>query len=176
MLPALFDFRPGEVVASLGCGGGAWEIGWMFRTPDLTCYLVDTDPELLNQEEVAAGIRYWERQYQSRPEARFIPVTGTAQTVPLDAQSVDKVLILNALHEFDFPDKMLAEVRRILRPGGVLFIEEEEARFPGERHEGCGRLLFSFPGLQQKVTGLGFTAGPAYVSGDRAQILIFYPD
>lgn len=169
------DFGPGDVVVSLGCGGGAWEIGWMYRKDSLACYLVDIDAGLLNEAEVAAGIGYWERQGNGPALARFIPVIGTEHGVPLSDGYADKVLILNALHEFDFPDDMLSEARRLLKPGGCLYIQEEESRFPGEKHEGCGRELFSLPDLIQKVRAKGFSGDLISRTPDsRACLLTFY--
>jgi ubiquinone/menaquinone biosynthesis C-methylase UbiE len=45
-------------------------------------------------------------------------IRGTAEVLPLPAASVDRVFCVNAIHHF--PDKraFLADVRRVLRPGG----------------------------------------------------------
>ncbi|GAA3892171.1 class I SAM-dependent methyltransferase [Saccharothrix violaceirubra] len=44
---------------------------------------------------------------------------GTAERIPLPAATVDAVLVGQAFHWFD-PDRALAEIARVLRPGGVL--------------------------------------------------------
>jgi SAM-dependent methyltransferase len=46
---------------------------------------------------------------------------GTAESLPLDDASVDAVTVAQAFHWFD-PPKALAEIRRVLRPGGHLFL------------------------------------------------------
>lgn len=46
-------------------------------------------------------------------------LAGTAEQVPLPDADVDAVLVGQAWHWFD-EDRALAEVRRVLRPGGVL--------------------------------------------------------
>lgn len=44
---------------------------------------------------------------------------GTAEQIPLPADSVDAVLVAQAWHWFD-PERAVAEVARVLRPGGRL--------------------------------------------------------
>jgi SAM-dependent methyltransferase len=46
-------------------------------------------------------------------------LAGTAESVPLDAGSVDAVTVGQAFHWFD-GDAALAEIARVLRPGGLL--------------------------------------------------------
>ncbi|GAB2563893.1 class I SAM-dependent methyltransferase [Nocardia heshunensis] len=53
---------------------------------------------------------------------RFPEVTalaGTAESIPLPTDSVDAVLVGQALHWFDLP-RAFPEIARVLRPGGVL--------------------------------------------------------
>src|SRR4051794_2676474 len=49
------------------------------------------------------------------PEAR--PLVGTAEAVPLDDASVDAIAIAEAFHWFE-PEAAVAEMARVLRPGG----------------------------------------------------------
>lgn len=51
-------------------------------------------------------------------------VRGRAEHLPLRHRSVDAVLMTDALHHF--PDQLgaLAEAHRVLRPGGILLLEE----------------------------------------------------
>ena len=51
-----------------------------------------------------------------------VPVAnGTAESLPLDDNSVDAVTVAQAFHWFD-PQPALAEIARVLRPGGVLMM------------------------------------------------------
>jgi ubiquinone/menaquinone biosynthesis C-methylase UbiE len=51
-------------------------------------------------------------------------VRGDATRLPLASESVDAAVISDALHHIGDPDATLAEVERILRPGGVVIVRE----------------------------------------------------
>lgn len=51
-----------------------------------------------------------------------IDIYCTATQIPLDANSVDAVLSTEVMHDMAEPDDMLAEVKRILRPGGNVIL------------------------------------------------------
>lgn len=51
-------------------------------------------------------------------------VQGSATDLPLATESVDAVLIVDALHHFPDHDRCLAEIARVLKPGGVLVVRE----------------------------------------------------
>ena len=148
--------QPGETVASLGVGGGVWEVGMGALVPGLTLYLVELSPELLNDEELAAAVLFWEKQTGRLVESRFVPVIGTETSTNLPGNFFDKILLLNSFHEFTQPEAMLAECRRVLKPGGLMFVEEQFARRPGELHEGCGRRLFGEDELALLFSENGF--------------------
>ena len=49
-----------------------------------------------------------------------------AESLPLDAASVDRVVLGNVFHELDDPPRALAEARRVLAPGGRLVVLDWE--------------------------------------------------
>jgi ubiquinone/menaquinone biosynthesis C-methylase UbiE len=49
---------------------------------------------------------------------------GDATRLPLASESVDAAVISDALHHIGDPDATLAEVERVLRPGGVIVVRE----------------------------------------------------
>lgn len=148
--------QPGETLASLGVGGGFWEVGLGALVPGLTVYLVELSAELLNEAELAGAVAFWEKQTGQPVQSRFVPVIGTATDPSLPTGFFDKILMLNSLHEFTYPEAMLAACRRALKPTGRVFVEETLARFDGEVHEGCGRQLFSENELIALLARCGF--------------------
>ncbi|MCD6022484.1 MAG: methyltransferase type 11, partial [Actinomycetia bacterium] len=65
-------------------------------------------------------------------------IVATAESMPLDDGAVDAVVVGNAFHHFD-REAAMAEIRRILRPGGALSLfwawpaDEGQLRIPGMR-------------------------------------------
>lgn len=50
--------------------------------------------------------------------------------IPLDNNSVDLVTSFMAIHHFDDPSFEISEIRRVLKPGGHLFIREHDVNTP----------------------------------------------
>jgi ubiquinone/menaquinone biosynthesis C-methylase UbiE len=53
-------------------------------------------------------------------------VEGRADSIPLDAYSVDVVVSFETLEHHDMHEEMYAEIKRVLRPGGLLIISTPE--------------------------------------------------
>ncbi len=96
---------PGRRVLDLAAGTGK-----------LTRLLVPTGAEVVAVEPVA-GMR--DQLVAREPEVEVHD--GTAEALPLADDSVDAITVAQAFHWFDAP-VALAEMRRVLRPGGHLFL------------------------------------------------------
>ncbi len=138
-----YQFKSQEVIASIGAGGGLWEIGFASHHEYLIFYIQDIDEGLCNQEELNEGLAYFERQLGKKLTSTFIPVIGTAQHTHLPTNTFDKILLINTLHEFEYPSEMLGDIWDKLKQEGTLFIEEQLASYEGEIHEGCNKPLFT---------------------------------
>lgn len=152
----VYNFQKGDVIASLGAGGGVWEIGFATFHEDLTFYLQDINGNVLNQADIDYAIEYYTRVSGKPNGNKFIPVLGSELKTNLPTNTFDKVLVINSFHEFDHPEVMLAEVRRILKTKGKLYIEETLAREHGQLHEGCNRPLYTEQALVDFLGTQGF--------------------
>ena len=56
------------------------------------------------------------------PPERVVLCLGSFYDVRLDGDSLDFVLLAQALHHADRPDVLLGEIERVLRPGGTLYV------------------------------------------------------
>jgi len=56
--------------------------------------------------------------------AQLLSVQGDATQLPLDERSVDVVVAVTVLGEVPSPERTIAEVCRVLRPGGVFSVSE----------------------------------------------------
>jgi ubiquinone/menaquinone biosynthesis C-methylase UbiE len=109
LLPALLD--PSLVVGDLGCGSG--RIAAALAPYAQSVVAVDSSPEML---DVA----------RSRLAAfdNVTMVEGRVEDLPLESASLDLALVVHVLHHVTDPAVALAEVARVLRPGGRAVIAD----------------------------------------------------
>lgn len=112
---ALREVAPwaGRDVLDLGCGSGFWLPGYARTAASVVG--VEPDPTLL------------ERARARHPLVRVEP--GSAEHIPLPDASVD---VVHARFAYFYPpgvDAGLAEVRRVLRPGGTLVVIDNDHRW-----------------------------------------------
>jgi SAM-dependent methyltransferase len=109
----LTDCR-GKDVVEIGCGSGYG--AWLISSLGPRSYVgFDVMPE-----QIAVAER------RSLPNARFF-VGDAARITALDDACADFVVIFGILHHVEAWPQAVAECRRLLRPGGVLLVEEPDA-------------------------------------------------
>ena len=111
-------------IVDLGCGPGLYLRDLSERHQDSRLYGFDVTPAMI---EHARGLRY----RGSSPTLAVHDVEK--EPLPLGAGSVDLVSMTGVLHVLDDPFAVLAEVQRVLRPGGV-FLLDDWVRMPLARY------------------------------------------
>ena len=109
LLPALLD--PEVVVGDLGCGSG--RIAATIAPYAHTIVAVDSSPEML---EVARA------RLAGFANVEIVP--GRIEELPLEPGSLDLALVVHLLHHVADPSAALAEVARVLRPGGRVVVAD----------------------------------------------------
>lgn len=111
--------RKGMKVLEVGCGSGAYTT-YVARAvgPEGTVYALDIQPGMLEQL----------KKKLARPENADIrnvrPVEASAYDIPLEDGSLDLAYTIAVLQEIPDRVKALAEIRRVLKPGGIMAVTE----------------------------------------------------
>jgi ubiquinone/menaquinone biosynthesis C-methylase UbiE len=149
---AALELRPGMAVADLGAGTGlftrliAEKVG-----PTGKVYAVDIARPFL--EHIAADAR-------ERGQTQVVTVLCDQDSTKLPAESVDLVFLSDVYHHVEKPEKVLASIRRALRPGGRLVVVEFD-RVEGRssafvlKHVRASQAVF-----RQEIEEAGFSAIP----------------
>ncbi|MDG4832977.1 methyltransferase domain-containing protein [Solwaraspora sp. WMMD1047] len=115
LLTAL-DLHPGHVVLDVGCGPGI-DLAAMAATVGTGGAVIgiDHDPAMLEQAR---------HRTAAHPHVTVRP--GDAHALPLDDASVDRARTDRVLQHLADPRRALAELRRVVRPGGLVALAEPD--------------------------------------------------
>ena len=111
------SLKPGDRVADIGCGTGVYtmalarEVGAMGQV-----YAVDVHREALH---TLAGA------LDKRGIINVEMIWADAEKgIPIDAYSLDALVLSNVLFQFDSIDKVLSQISRLVKPEGQLLVVE----------------------------------------------------
>ena len=129
-----------EIGASVGWNGFALQHRW----PDATVSAIEPEAAAIS---VAAEI--------SVADATRRPtfLQGYAEKLPFPDASLDIVTCLTVIEHVESPAGAIAEMARVLRPGGMLFLEAPNYRWPREPHLG----VWCVPELGKRSVALAAT-------------------
>ena len=123
--------NPPVIRDELGLLDGLVDLASHPRVIELGCGAAQLSRRLLERFEGAGvtALEVDERQHAKNlasPQARLTFVAAGAQAIPFEAGRFDLALMLKSLHHvpLDLLDQALAEVHRVLRPGGLLYVSE----------------------------------------------------
>lgn len=124
----LAEYRP-RVLS--GARGRVLEVG---IGSGLNLWLYLNDVECLLGLDPSAKLLKMARKAQTHSKVPVTLMNGAAESIPLSDASIDTVVMTWALCSIADPVRALAEIRRVLRPGGaLLFVEHGLAPEPTVR-------------------------------------------
>jgi ubiquinone/menaquinone biosynthesis C-methylase UbiE len=127
--------KPGDVVLDFGCGPGAYTLaaaellGGTGRV-----YAADVHPLALRMVERKAARRH----------LRNVTTLCTDCSIGVEDEAVDVVLLYDVLHDAATPDRVLEELHRLLKRGGILSVSDHHMSGEDIMQKIATRGLFDF--------------------------------
>lgn len=134
----------GAAVMDIGCGGGAYTRGWSGLGAARVVGVDSSGPLLESALEDHGGM----------PGIEFRP--GTAAHTALPAGTADVVFERALIHHIDDLAPVIAEARRLLRPGGAYLVQDrtpDDVALPGAPDHPRGYFFEVFPHLLEVENG-----------------------
>lgn len=144
-----FGVMPVRDIVDLGTADGRMLDTLHQKYRDANCIGIEYSSEL---------VRYAKERF---PHLKIIQ--GDIQSIPLADESSDVVIAAAVIEHLDSPSKMMREVRRILREGGILILTspdpfwERLAAFTGQIEKGKHHSVMDLAALMDLAQGAGFT-------------------
>ena len=113
-----------DILADIGAGSGYHSFRMAPLAKNGVVYAVDIQSEML------AAIN---RRIELNKIKNIKTILGNEKSIQLPNNSVDKILMVDVYHEFNFPREMIRSIKNTLKPNGKLFLVEyrdEDPRVP----------------------------------------------
>jgi protein-L-isoaspartate O-methyltransferase len=118
------NIKPNDTIADIGAGSGYHAFRMASLAKKGLVYAVDIQREMLMTIE---------KTKESKKLRNIETILGSDKSISLPKDSVDKILMVDVYHEFNFPMEMIASIKNALKPNGQLFLIEyrgEDSKVP----------------------------------------------
>ena len=156
-----YHFKSGQTIASIGAQCGHWEAAYAATTDSATFYLEDIDSSKFKKEQIEFVWNYYASLRGKPMTSNYKMILGDEKSTSLPENLFDKILIINSFHEFTFVTEMLADIKKKLKPGGILYIDEALPKRPGQLHGICNHPMLT----NEETIGMLAKHGFEYVNG-----------
>jgi SAM-dependent methyltransferase len=159
-----FPVGPGNRLLDLGCGAGRHAFEAYRRGADVVAFDADHG-ELCQVSTMTVAMA---EAGEAPPGARARSVRGDATAMPFGDGAFDRVIAAEVLEHIPLDQRALAEIARVLRPGGMLAVtvpawlpERICWRLSDAYHNTPGGhvRIYTRPELEAKLRAAGFEAG-----------------
>lgn len=114
------DLKPTFVAVDLGCGSGFFTVPLSQRVQKV--YAIDVQEKMLE---------FLRKKIRKLKITNVEPLLSKSNEIPLGDESVDFLVSINTLHEFDDKETMIEEMKRVLRRGGIVLIVDFKKKDTG---------------------------------------------
>ena len=108
-------------VADVGAGSGFYTFRIAEKVPEGKVYAVDIQKEALD---------YINNKAKDQKVDNIVTILGSEKSPNLPENTLDLVLMVDVYHELAFPEEMLQNIRRSLKPSGKLLLIEYRGEDP----------------------------------------------
>jgi SAM-dependent methyltransferase len=115
------NIKGSDKIADIGAGSGYHVFKMAPLAKNGKIYAVDIQPQML--KAITTNPLY-------KKHNNITTVLGTEQSVNLPDNSIDKILMVDVYHEFNFPYEMVISMKRALKPNGKIFLIEYRGEDP----------------------------------------------
>jgi 2-polyprenyl-3-methyl-5-hydroxy-6-metoxy-1,4-benzoquinol methylase len=144
------DARPGEAILDVGCGDGTYDA--LISRKGARVLGIDIHPRWLP----------FARRYQRSKHCEFAFMN--AEEMELPERSFDKVLSLCVVEHFDHDETVLANISRVLKPGGRFVFSADSLSNPGissrervhHRQRYAVNTFYTTENISEKLAKAGF--------------------
>jgi SAM-dependent methyltransferase len=112
---------PEDTIADIGAGSGYHVFRMAPVAKNGLVYAVDIQVEMLKAIQKTKKLK---------KVANVETVLGNEKSINLPKHSIDKILMVDVYHEFNFPAEMIASIKKALKPNGRLFLIEYRGEDP----------------------------------------------
>lgn len=120
-LIAGLKLRSTDVIADIGAGTGYFSFRIAAQVPAGQVFAVDVQPEMVDI------LNFLRQEYQIN---NVEPILGSETNPQLPPASVDLALMVDAYHEFAYPQEMMQNLWATLKPGGRVALVEYRGENP----------------------------------------------
>ena len=106
---------PNDTIADIGAGSGYHVFKMAPLAKNGLVYAVDIQSEMLDAIQL---------KKKSNRVANVKTVLGSEKSINLPKNSLDKILLVDVYHEFNYPIEMIESIKNALKPNGLLFLIE----------------------------------------------------
>jgi ubiquinone/menaquinone biosynthesis C-methylase UbiE len=152
-IASYLDLNKGDTLADIGSGFGYTMVRLGHYLPDVTFYeediLIPPFPKLFYKSAI-------KKSCSSVDIHAFKFFEGTKTTTKFKNQSFNKVLIALSVHEFAYKEKMMLDVKRIMRKNARLYVLETFFKKEAPKEKNCKLPFMLKPDFLTLMANSGF--------------------
>jgi ubiquinone/menaquinone biosynthesis C-methylase UbiE len=136
---SFLNLKADDIIADVGTGSGYSLVPIAGAHPNLKFTVQDIDRSTLTEKKLQSQIN---RNNNKANMLQFNIVYGNDTSTNLPSQTFTKVLLFDVLHEVHDKQRILADIKRILKKDGKLIIEEILVFKPQRKERNCNYPFF----------------------------------